>query len=105
MRTLSDVDLLEGRGHQEGTVSGGLFGVETELGGSPSSPTVEDGSHRCDEQDRACWVGQHRDNDEWGEGIRKGLGSGGVARREGGGGERHWGGLARAAMDRIGPNR
>jgi hypothetical protein len=78
-------------GTEKRTVSGGLSRREAGLAGLPSPPTAKDGLHRCSEQDRACWVGLHRDNDERGEGRHEGLGLDGVADRERGGGERHRG--------------
>jgi hypothetical protein len=54
------------------------YPVEVGLAGSPSSSTAKNGSHCCDERDRACWAGQCRDDDEWGRSVGKGLGSGSV---------------------------
>ena len=46
-------------------------------------------------------IGQHRNDDEQGEGVGKGLGLSSVVCREGGGGERHRSKLDRMASDSI----
>lgn len=86
----------------EGALSGDLSDREAGLAGSPSSSTAKNGSHCCDERDRACCAGQCRDDDEWGRSVGKGLGSGGVACQERGGGDRHRGRLAQTTLRRIG---
>jgi hypothetical protein len=74
------------RGSTKGAISGDLFGREVGLVGSPSSLTVEDGSYRCAERDRAYWASKCRDDNERGQGVKKGFGVGSTSRQFGLGG-------------------
>jgi hypothetical protein len=62
---------LNGRGIGKGTVSGGLSDKKLGLAGSPNSPTAENGSHRRDERDGTCQMCRRRDDEKWGEGVRR----------------------------------
>jgi hypothetical protein len=50
-------------------MSDNLYDMEPGLPGSPMSPTVENGSHRCDERDRTCQTCRCHGDDKWGEDV------------------------------------
>jgi hypothetical protein len=61
-----------GSGSNGARSGGGLSGQEPGLVGSLNSLAAEEGSHRREERDQACRVGLHHDNDDRGEGTKKG---------------------------------